>query len=121
MPKTSFFIVKEVEVTSAGKLVPFEFKLPGNVKYCIGYQLSANRHHDAKSLATVGISFNGARENSITKELIVRNPVSIRRRQIPLLQRQRILKNAYIKGYVEDNGVVTAPYKVKIYLHLLKI
>ena len=121
MPKTSFFIVKEVEVTSAGQLVPFEFKLPGNVKYCIGYQISATTHHSTKSLATVGISFNGARENSITKELIVRNPAGIRRRQLSLTQKQRILQNSYIKGYVEDNNTASVPYTVKIYLHLLKI
>jgi len=118
MRKTNFFIVHKVEITHPGQLHPFELKFPGDVKWCIGYQISANKHHESLSLATVGISFNGARENTINRELFVHNPAAIRRRQIMLSQKQHILQNSFVKGYVEDKGVVPAPYTVKIYFHL---
>jgi len=118
MRKTNFFIVHKVEITNPGQLHPFELKFPGDVKRCIGYQISADRYHDTLSLATVTVSFNGARENTISRELIVRHPASVRRRRIMLSQKQHILQNSFVKGYVEDKAVAAIPYTVRIYFHL---
>lgn len=116
--KLDFFVLKTVEIKTAGELKLFELKLPGSAKYCIGYQISATKHHDNLSIAKVGITFNGGRENTIVNDLIVRNPVNIRRRRTPLSQHQKLLQNAYVQGFVEDKGVVALPYTIKIYFHL---
>ncbi len=116
--KSDYFIIKEVEISKQGQVVQFETKLPASAKNLIGYQISATKHHDTKALATVGISFNGARQNTINKELIVRSPVNIRRRTEALGQNMELLQNSYAKGFVEDLGIVALPYTVKIYFKL---
>ncbi len=116
--KINFFVLKTVDIKTAGELKSFELKLPGSAKYCIGYQLSATKHHDTLAIAKVGVSFNGGRENTITNDLIVRNPTNIRRRRIPLAQDLKLLQNAYVQGYIEDKGAIQPPYTVKIYFHL---
>ncbi len=119
MKKLDYFIVKEVTISTSGKLEQFEVKLPGDARHCIGYRLSANTFHSTKTLANIGISFNGGRENTIIRDLIVRNPSNIKRRTTLLPQRQKLLQNAYIKGYVEDLGNAPSyPYIAKIYFHL---
>lgn len=121
---TKYFILKEVEIPSANSVVQFETKLPGDAKRVIGYQITAtNNHSVTKALATIGVSFNGGRENTIDRELIQRNPSSnVRRRVLPLTQNQFILQNSYVKGYVEDHGEAdTYPYDVKIYFQLSTI
>ncbi len=116
--KTDYFILKTVEVTKAGQIVQFETKMPGDAKTLAGYQLSATKSHDTKALAIVGISFNGARQNTINQELFNRNPANIRRRATALSQNMPLLPNAYTKGFVEDLGVAAIPYTVKIYFKL---
>jgi len=116
--KLNFFVLKTVDIKTAGELKSFELKLPGSAKYCIGYQISATQHHDTLAIAKVGVSFNGGREDTIINDLLVRNPSNIRRRRIPLLQNIKLLQNAYVQGYVEDKGVVGLPYTIKIYFHL---
>jgi len=116
--KTDSFFLVEVEVTKAKEFVSFETKLPGFAKSLKGYQISANKSHESKALAIVGISFNGARENTINQELINRNPSTIRRRQRVLSQNMQILPNAYAKGFIEDLGVVQPPYLLKLYFNL---
>lgn len=116
--KLDFFVLKTVEVTSAGELKSFELKLPGSAKYCIGYQIAATKHDDKLSLAKVGVSFNGGRENTIITDLIVRNPSNIRRRTKLLHQHQKLLQNSYVEGFIEDRNVASVPYTIKIYFHL---
>jgi len=116
--KRDYFLLKEVKINKANELVQFETKFSGEAKRVIGYFLSATKSNDKLALATVGISFNGGRENTINQDLIVRNPVNIRRRTQPLCQNQIILQNSYVKGFIEDKGVAAVPYTVKIYFHL---
>ncbi len=116
--KLDFFVLKTVKITSVGELKSFELKLPGSAKYLIGYQISATEHDDKLSLAKVGVSFNGGRENTITTDLIVRNPSNLRRRTKLLHQHQKLLQNAYVEGFVEDRNVANVPYTIKIYFHL---
>ena len=116
--KTDYFILKTVEVTKAGQIVQFETKMPGDAKTLVGYQISATKSHDTKALAIVGISFNGARQNTINQELFNRNPANIRRRATALSQNMPLLPNAYTKGFVEDLNVAAVPYTVKFYFKL---
>jgi hypothetical protein len=116
--KKDFFLVKEVLIAKPNALVAFETKLPGEAKRVIGYLASATKSDDKLSIAEIGISFNGGRENTINRELIVHDASTICRRDFPLSQNQKLLQNAYVKGFVEDRGVVQPPYSVKIYFHL---
>jgi len=116
--KPDFFILKTVSIATANELVEFETKLPGNATHLIGYKVSANTLHATKAFAQVGISFNGSRENTINEDLIVTSPANQGRRSLLLKQKQKLLQNAYAKGFVEDLGVVSVPYTVKIYFHL---
>ena len=110
-----FIVVKTVTITSANELQQFEVKLPGTAKRVIGYQITASKSNATQVAATVGVAFNGSRENTLNRDLIQRTPVSRRRRIDMLSQNQIILKNSYVQGFVEDLGVLTPTYTVKIY------
>jgi len=116
--KIDFFLIKEVEISKSKELVAFETKLPGEAKRVIGYFISATKSDEERAVAEIGVSFNGGRENTINRELVVRNSVNHCRRKYLLHQNQGVLQNSYVKGFVEDKGVVDAPYQVKIYFHL---
>lgn len=118
MIKPDYFIIKEVLVDQANALVEFEHKLSGNATHLIGYKVTANKTN-LKAIATVGISFNGARENTINTDLIMSSSASQGRRSLLLSQKMLLIPNSYIKGYVEDLGL-EAPYRVKIYFHLAR-
>ena len=116
--KSDYFFLKQVEIGKQGEIVQFETKLPARAKRLVGYQVSASKYHSIKALAMVGISFNGARENTINNELIVSNPSNLKRRTELLEQNMKLLQNSYAKGFVEDLSVVEVPYTVKIYFKL---
>jgi len=113
-----YFIVEKVTITKANELLQFEVKLPGTAKRVIGYQITASKSDDSKVVASVGIAFNGSRENTINRDLIQRSPNTIRRRYVNLTQNQVILQNSYVQGFVEDMGVVDPEYTVKIYFYI---
>jgi len=118
--KSDYYILKEIIVEKQGQLIAFETKLAANAKRLVGFKISANSHHDTKALAIVGISFNGARQNTINKELLVPKPSNLRSRSELLGQNMQLLPNSYAKGFVEDLGVATLPYTVKLYFKLSK-
>ncbi len=121
MQKPDYFIIQEVSVSAPDQLRDFEIKLPGNISHVIGYHLGATISHASKPLATVGISFNGGRENTIDQDVVVHNTTRRRRRHI-LSQYQQIVKNSYHTGYVKDLGnAASYPYSVKIYLHVTRV
>lgn len=115
-----FFIIKEVEVKHKNELVPFETKLPGNANRVTGYHIGATKGKEHLAIAEVGISFNGARENTINQDVIISNRATRKRRVWPLKQNQLLIRNSYVKGYVEDKGIVEPPYRLKIYFELNK-
>ncbi|MFK5855783.1 MAG: hypothetical protein QM503_06605 [Bacteroidota bacterium] len=116
--KSDYFILEHIDISKQGQIVQFETKLPARAKRLVGYQISSNKHHSTKAIATVGISFNGARQNTINNELINRDPSTIKRRTESLGQNMILLQNSYAKGFVEDLAVVAVPYTVKIYFML---
>lgn len=116
--KSDYFFLKEVYISKQGQIVQFETKLPARAKHLVGYQVSASKYHSTKALAMVGISFNGARENTLNNELIVGNPSNLKSRTELLGQNMRLLQNSYAKGFVEDLSVVQVPYTLKIYFKL---
>ncbi len=115
-----FFIVKEIEVKHCKELVPFETKLPGDANRVTGYYISATKGDEHRAIAEVGISFNGARENTINTDVIINNRASVKRKNLPLSQNQLLIRNSYVKGYAEDKGVADTPYLIKIYFELNK-
>lgn len=115
-----FFIVKEIEIKQRFELTPFETKLPGNANRVTGYHISASKGNGQLAIAEVGISFNGARENTINTDVIINDRAALKRRVWPLTQNQLLIRNSYVKGYVEDKGIVETPYVVKIYFELNK-
>lgn len=120
MIKPDYFIIQEVAITAPGELKDFEVKLPGNITHVIGFHLGATIAHATKPIATVGISFNGGRENTIDQDIIVHNTTKRRRRHI-LTQRQNILDNSYHFGYVKDlSNAASYPYTAKIYLQVTR-
>jgi len=116
--KSDYFFLKQVEIGKQGEIVQFETKLPARAKRLVAYQVSASKYHDTKALAMVGISFNGARENTINNELIVGNPSNLKHRTELMGQNMILLQNSYAKGFVEDLSVVEVPYTVNIYFKL---
>ncbi len=105
-----------VSITQAGEIKEFSTKLPGNCAYVTALGLTAGEYNATQALANVSITFNSGLHNTINRQLMCESPDTVKRNgMLPL--GQKVVRNSWIKGYVEDLSIATAyPLTVKIYL-----